>query len=301
MLQTIDKHETQILSAQQNVLIQSGDQVAGNSRILILHIERMFTPASPLAIPSVRSFKMNRQNAEEMALRLNREEMKAENSQSWYVVVALVNGFTVLKVIVPQDWTPENEAETPPGVHSTYTNVAGKRTVKEFNRFQMDQAQETGEPITRWAIHIKPLNSEDLCYEDLEPVERELFEVFERNIDGFGESRIYERNGERYYLGRDRVTRRLTTFSVPDTINQLRTQAAGLLQAAKELDTESESEIRILSPYYYEIEVSGLEQVRIMVSEVDSEQEAKLKAQQFITLVQAQGTSERKELSADAA
>lgn len=301
MIAVSDNRETEILTAHQNEMLQTGEP-AGNSEILVVQVSETFVPFSPLSLPAERSFRMDKRDAQEMAIRLNRKALNEKKSQAWYVVVYLQKGgFAVLRVQVPSNWEPESEFDSAPGVFSAYTNMAGRRTVKQFNTYQIEQARLNGSRVTQWALHTKPLNSEELRIEDLDETEALIVQALEKNLGGYaGASRIFSRNGDHFYQGRDGVTRNISLREPGEVAKMLRQQAAQLLQAANELSGGAGNEITPLEPMFYEFQVNGDEFVHLSVGNVRNAKEAEKKAQNFLTLIVAQASQARQDESSAA-
>lgn len=131
-----------------------------DSSVIVFPPQQPFEPQSPRDLASQKSFNMTREQAEAMALMLNRDYIQRQRPDWWHVVSYQVNqgGFKVVRLPVPAKWQPVDEySEHPLTAHRGLTNCTARRTVVNFNSAQLTAHRSTGEPIQSWCIHSKPL------------------------------------------------------------------------------------------------------------------------------------------------
>lgn len=125
----------------------------------IAHNFMGFEPLGPVSLPPDRSISMPRQEANALAVSLNRRLLVDYDGHipHWHFVVYRANGsgFVVMKLHFP-GWQPKDEYSLPPCYLDNLHNGEGRAELKTINTL----ALRSGEP-QQWGILVKPLLPED--------------------------------------------------------------------------------------------------------------------------------------------
>lgn len=229
-----------------------------NSAIVLIPVNSTnWQPTGLKSMPGEHTLKFPLEEAERLALSLNRRLIQDRQRGKWYLVAYTVSGgFVVMCVPVSDNWQPADEYDVPPLHSEGLTNTEARRTVSAINRATMMNCRT----IQKWAVHVKPPQRQSVALsEDEQRILDTLNERFNGKVEVVDDGCTIRFVLNRYYLGE------FSKHGYDEPSGAFRRLAGMLLDAANELEGKAGPEMTHLQPLYHDFTVEGFEGVHIMV------------------------------------